>query len=138
VENEMLKEVIEEMYPCSYWIQTLTKDMRGYGEYTYRVLGRRRISLVHHTNDYGDAVQYFKHCLMTTWIHEPEEKVKIAAALLERIVCTEGEDAGVILLDHEGTTHTEEIDGRKVSVYDHAYFSPLGDALIALHKTLKQ
>lgn len=65
--------------------------------------------------------------------------VDIAAAIakLEEIVCTEGCDAGVVLLSEEGPTHQEVWDGKPVRVYDHEYFSPLGDALIALYKILK-
>lgn len=50
---------------------------------------------------------------------------------LETIVCTEGIDAGVVLLSHDGPTHFDP--AVNMQVYDHEYFSPLGDALIALH-----
>lgn len=53
------------------------------------------------------------------------------AATLEKAVCTEGCDKGVVLLSEHGATHIERIDGRDVQVYDHEHFSPLGDALIA-------
>lgn len=61
--------------------------------------------------------------------------------ILETAVCTEGADKGVVLLSDHGTTHLEAIGppnaSRQVSVYDHEYFSPLGDALIAAwEKTL--
>ena len=36
------------------------------------------------------------------------------------------------MLSDDGPTHTEEIEGKKVQVYDHKYLSPLGDALIEL------
>ncbi len=54
---------------------------------------------------------------------------------IEQIVCTAGEDAGVVLLSNEGPTSPEIIDGKNVHVYDHAFFSPLGDALIALYES---
>lgn len=55
---------------------------------------------------------------------------------LGAIVCTEGIDAGVVLLSHEGPTHFDpEVN---MQVYDHEYFSPLGDALIALHCLTKK
>ena len=50
---------------------------------------------------------------------------------IEEIVCTEGCDKGVVMLSHEGPTHYDA--EAKCQVYDHEYFSPLGDALIALH-----
>jgi len=65
-----------------------------------------------------------------------KHRLVYACEQLKHIVCTEGEDAGVILLDHEGSTHPKEINGRTVQVYDHDYFSPLGDALIHLYETL--
>jgi len=61
------------------------------------------------------------------------ERDRLAASMrqrIEKIVCTEGVDKGVVLLSNEGPTHyDEEVDGQ---VYDHEYFSPLGDALIGL------
>ena len=54
-----------------------------------------------------------------------------AKADLEKIVCTEGCDAGVIYLSSESPTHYDpEV---KWQVYNHENFSPLGDALVALH-----
>ncbi len=52
--------------------------------------------------------------------------------MLEEIVCTEDDDAGVVLLSQDGPTHPERRGDRTIQVYDHMYFSPLGDALIAL------
>lgn len=66
-----------------------------------------------------------------------EERNRLLARLnkiaitLETAVCTDGCDKGVVLLSDHGTTHVEHIDRRGVQVYDHEYFSPLGDALIA-------
>jgi hypothetical protein len=62
----------------------------------------------------------------------------MALARLERIVCVVPPDAGVVLLSQDGTTHIDWIDGRWATVYDHEYFSPLGDELIALHKQLQE
>lgn len=50
---------------------------------------------------------------------------------LEEVVCTKEPDAGVVLLSQEGTTHKDHA-GR--NVYDHEHFSPLGDALIEIHR----
>lgn len=49
---------------------------------------------------------------------------------LNAILETEGDDAGVIYLSHESTTHREN----GVETYDHEFFSPLGDALVALYR----
>lgn len=57
-----------------------------------------------------------------------------AVEQLEKIVCTEGCDEGVVLLSNEGPCDWDLV--RKISVYRHGYFSPLGDALITLYKTL--
>lgn len=79
-----------------------------------------------------------------TWTHEQQiamarycvEASRVlseARQQLEEIVCVKAPDDGVILLSHESPCHHEPLKG---SVYDHAHFSPLGDALIALHETL--
>lgn len=52
---------------------------------------------------------------------------------LESIVCTEGCDSGIIMISDESPTHKDD-EGR--SVYDYEHFSPLGDALVALHRKL--
>ncbi len=57
---------------------------------------------------------------------------------LEKIVVTEGCDEGVVLLDQHGPCHTEDWNGKSISVYNHKYFSPLGDALILLHRMLQE
>ena len=49
---------------------------------------------------------------------------------LAEIVISEGDDAGVILLSAESTTHHDPQFNCRV--YDHEYFSPLGDALVAV------
>lgn len=59
---------------------------------------------------------------------------KRAIEFLETIVCTEGEDKGVILIDHKATFDWSE--EYKCQVYRNEYFTPLGDALIALHEIL--
>ena len=58
-------------------------------------------------------------------------------AKLENIVCTVEPDAGVVLLSEHGTTHEEVWNGKTVQVYDHEYFSPLGDALMEVWKLAK-
>lgn len=49
---------------------------------------------------------------------------------IAEIVIPEGEDAGVILLSGDSPTDYDET--LKCHVYRHLYFSPLGDALVAL------
>ena len=60
----------------------------------------------------------------------PEERLHRIRKKLEEIVCTRGEDIGVVMLSQEGPCHYEEGVGQ---VYDHKYFSPLGDALMHLY-----
>jgi hypothetical protein len=50
---------------------------------------------------------------------------------LEDVVCTVGVDKGVVLLSEHGPTHYDP--DLNCQVYDHEYFSPLGDALIAIY-----
>lgn len=71
---------------------------------------------------------------MARYCVEAAKVISIARNQLEMIVCTEGCDAGVVLLSQDGPTHYDA--EAKCQVYDHEYFSPLGDALIALHKKL--
>lgn len=63
-----------------------------------------------------------------------EQRLTTARKQLEQIVCTEHPDDGVVLLSNDGPCHWDAEAG--CQVYDHEHFSPLGDALIALHKTL--
>lgn len=49
---------------------------------------------------------------------------------LDKIVVSEGQDAGVILLSSESPTHYDKAAG--CSVYEHEFFSPLGDALVSV------
>lgn len=51
---------------------------------------------------------------------------------IENIAVVKGEDSGVILLSDEGPTKWDE--QRQVNVYQHEHFSPLGDAMVALHR----
>jgi len=61
---------------------------------------------------------------------EELRRLKAAREALEKIVCTEGVDRGLILVDHESPTRYDA--EMKCQVYVHENFSPLGDALIAL------
>ena len=72
--------------------------------------------------------------MATATIEELKSRIAAIREKLQQIVVTEGEDAGVVLLSQEGPTHTEIHDGRPIAVYDHEYFSPLGDALMELWK----
>lgn len=60
-----------------------------------------------------------------------ERQLREVAERLKEAVCTEGVDKGLILLSDDGPTHPVEYEGRIVQCYDHEYFSPLGDCLIA-------
>lgn len=55
-------------------------------------------------------------------------------AKLQKIVCTEPPDDGVVLLSNEGPCHWDAEAG--CNVYDHEHFSPLGDALMEMHEIL--
>ena len=66
--------------------------------------------------------------------HKANQRIVLIRQKLEEVVCPEGDDAGVILKSSESPTHVEEINGRRVVVYDKAYFSELGEALVELHK----
>jgi hypothetical protein len=66
-------------------------------------------------------------------IEKLECGITAAVTHLETIVCTVEPDDGVVLLSNDSPTH---IDPAGQIMYDHAHFSPLGDALIELHKML--
>ena len=65
---------------------------------------------------------------------EVERLRESALACLKRIVCTEPPDDGVVLLSNDSPCHPDPVTG--VATYDHAHFSPLGDALIELWEIL--
>lgn len=62
------------------------------------------------------------------------DKLDQIRKILETAVCTVDPDKGVVVLSQDGPCHPETINGRVVQVYNHDYFSPLGDALIAAWK----
>lgn len=64
------------------------------------------------------------------------EKVDAAIAKLKTIAEVDGQDAGVIYLSDYSPTHTEKINGRQITVYNHENFSELGDALVAMYGIL--
>jgi hypothetical protein len=74
--------------------------------------------------------------MFCTAFHIPQresasDRLRRIRKLMESVVCTEGCDKGVVLLDNEGRTYYDEnLKGR---VYYHEYFSPLGDALIHIY-----
>jgi hypothetical protein len=76
----------------------------------------------------------FGRALLAYGYERLEFKLAAVRAKLEEIVCTEGCDAGVVMLSQDGPTHPEVIKGVALQVYDHEYFSPLGDALIEVWK----
>jgi hypothetical protein len=65
---------------------------------------------------------------------EVSERLEEIQKDLEEIVISDGLDQGVILLDHESPTDWSE--ERQCFVYRHENFSPLGDALINLHRKI--
>jgi len=75
---------------------------------------------------------------VTDWrrrCHDAELALKEAREQLEKIVCTVGEDRGVVLLSQEAPTQYSE--KLKCHVYTHLNFSPLGDALIKLWDSIR-
>jgi hypothetical protein len=62
--------------------------------------------------------------------------VASAREQLQEIVCVVPPDDGVVLLSNDSPCHPEERGGYTVQVYNHKHFSPLGDALMALHAIL--
>lgn len=60
------------------------------------------------------------------------ENLAAIRAKLEEIVCTAEPDDGVVLLSSDGPCHYDT--ERNCQVYDHSFFSPLGDALIELYR----
>lgn len=66
--------------------------------------------------------------------HRLRDGVKALAEQLEQIVCVVPPDDGVVLLSNEGPVHYDA--EQQCNVYDHEHFSPLGDALIAMHDKL--
>lgn len=70
--------------------------------------------------------------------HGCVKRMREIEEILEKAVCTKEPDKGVVLLSNHGPTHTEVINGKTyANVYDHQYFSPLGDALIAAWEKAK-
>lgn len=64
-----------------------------------------------------------------------EKRLQKIQIFLEGIVCTTGEDAGVILLSTESPTNYDA--EKKCQVYELEYFSPLGNALMELWEMVK-
>lgn len=67
---------------------------------------------------------------MQTKLADAHKRLAKVREKLKEIVVTEGCDAGVVLLSDYGPTHYDA--ELKCQIYDHAYFSPLGDALVEL------
>ncbi len=63
-----------------------------------------------------------------------EREVEALLTKLQTIVCHDGCDAGVVLLDQEGRTTWS--DEHQCEVYDLEFFSPLGQALMELHQMI--
>jgi len=65
-----------------------------------------------------------------------ESKLVSIARKIKQIVCTEGEDTGVVILSNDSPTQYDA--ERKCEVYLHDNFSPLGDALISLWRMTQE
>lgn len=65
----------------------------------------------------------------------PEQKLEAIKSKLNAIMDTEGEDAGVIMLDAQGSCKWDA--DLKCNVYKNRYFSPLGDALMEIYELVK-
>ncbi len=72
---------------------------------------------------------------MATRPQEIRDKIAAIKGQLDAIVCTEGEDAGVIMISDEATFHFDE--AWQCQMYDNEFFTPLGDALVALWNELE-
>lgn len=80
------------------------------------------------------AVRFNRLCWGATALWASDSQAKRIDAIreaVEQIVVTEGEDTGVVLLSNDSPTKYDP--HLKCEVYTHLNFSPLGDALIALH-----
>jgi hypothetical protein len=67
--------------------------------------------------------------------YTPTERLEAIRKAIEEVVVTEGTDRGVVLLSGMGKSHYDP--ELKCQVYDCENFSPLGDALIAIHELTK-
>ena len=95
------------------------------------------------SEDYNHLAFRLAGMKAVTEIERLQSQLATARERLAKIVVTEGVDAGVVLLSYDGTSHDEETitpNGQKmtVGVYDHEYFSPLGDALVELYEGLSE
>ena len=82
----------------------------------------------------GDYTKQSLGSRTDTMLKELREVMARITAAIGEIVVPTGEDSGVVLLSNDAPTHIEEVNGQIVGVYDHDHFSPLGDALVALHR----
>ena len=67
-------------------------------------------------------------------IKKLKQQLARAREQLEKIVCTEGQDRGLVLQDHESPMRYDK--KLKCQVFQCENFSPLGDALILLWEQL--
>lgn len=66
----------------------------------------------------------------TTRESKLEDQLARINVAIREIVCTEGEDTGMIMLSNDSPTRYDA--ERKCHIYIHENFSPLGDAMISL------
>lgn len=82
-----------------------------------------------HPRDWTDAdVEIFE-----AYLRDALRMAGTSRAILEEIVCTEGEDTGLVLKDHSAPTEFDK--ELNCQVYVHEHFSELGDSLMHLWRT---
>jgi len=84
----------------------------------------------------GKAERYESEIAMINEIRRLRKCLATMREKLEAIVCTDGEDAGLIMVSDMAPTSYDPTLG--CEVYKHIYFSPLGDALMDLWKLTEE
>lgn len=118
----------------------MTKTLRQLAEEMKMHAWLMRFRAAHAENDHNkmspsacnDIAGYVDAMLDRIIAEDQQAALTAIKTKLEDIVCTKGIDAGVVMLSQEGSTHYDP--ELKIRVYDHEFFSPLGDALMELHK----
>lgn len=126
-------ERLADAQPCGHHVSLLSKSVES--DYTFCQLCEAR-HMMRDSETAWKATIAERDLLQSRLAELAAENERLKsnakeiATRLTEIVITEGEDAGVVLLSQDGTTHYDE--SVKGQVYDHNYFSPLGDALMNL------
>ena len=80
----------------------------------------------------GDNAANCERCQLIGRIDALQKTITDVRTAIEKIVCTDEIDGGVIMLSSESPSHFDA--DRNGWVYDHEHFSPLGDAMVSLWK----